>query len=157
MSDTSGMTEDQRIFNEIAQVLGRIAPASANEMIFRGKIYDDYSSGLPAWVDTDGNETVFGADGTLPLRDIGEILDLAEELLETPIFKANPFNQFEIRINRELDLKVTLADIPKSQTWNNLFMRPVSDLTEMEAEQFDIPTEDWAACVAAADELSKGA
>ena len=151
----SEMTPDQKIFNDIAQILGAIAPKGAQEMIFRGKIYDDYNEGIPAWVDADGRETVFGAGELLPLREIGEMLELAESLLETPIFRASPFNQIEIRINRDLDLKVDVADIPKDQTWNNLFMRPVSDLTAEEARSLYIPDEDWITCVAAADKTGR--
>ncbi|WP_299730320.1 hypothetical protein [uncultured Tateyamaria sp.] len=138
------MTSDQDIVQEMGNLLGQLAHPAAEALIFRGKVYPEFNEGLAYWVEKDGQEKVFGSPGSeMPLALIKDMLSLAEDLLATPVFQASPFTHFTLSLDRDLDLEMDFADIPVSQNWDNLFMKPVSALTLEEAREKFIPEEDW--------------
>lgn len=136
--------DDKEILRKIGQALVDIAPAEAEEMVFRGRIYPGFGQGMPSYISGEGEEVSFGQlDTDLPIDAIMRILELAAELNRTPPFEAAQFNHFEYRIDRNNAVSIEVDHIPESQTWNNLYMRRLSDLSWDEAEDLSVPLKDW--------------
>jgi len=137
------LSPDQEILNQIAAILGSIAPPGASEIVFHGKIYEDANQGRPGWIDGEGTLHRFSRKSAPPLEKISEVLELVEGLKNTPAFAKSPFSQFEIRLTRTPSIEINTADIPREDSWSGLYMRPLSALTWAEAEALRIPREAW--------------
>ncbi|GMG82662.1 hypothetical protein LNKW23_18750 [Paralimibaculum aggregatum] len=150
MSDETAIPDDRELLREIGQILVDLAPPEAEAMVFRGRIYPGFAQGMPGWVDAAGNETSFGEmDAELPSDSVLAILERAEALKRTPPFANAPFTHFEYRIDRNNEVGLDLAHIPEAQTWNNLYMRRIGELSREEAEDLSIPEADWRRAVEA--------
>lgn len=141
------LSPDQQILNDMAAILGRIAPPGAEQVVFRGKLYDDFTEGAVVWVDAQGDEQAFAPADQPPMSTIADLLDLGENLQSAPVFSASPFTQFELRLTRAPDITLNTTNIPAEQSWPGLFMRALGDLTRDQALDLHIPEADWqAAC-----------
>ena len=73
-----------------------------------------------------------------------QLIQLMEELQKSPVFASEAWSQFQARLNNQGQFKIEFAYIDEKDSWPNLYMKGISDLTKDEAEHvYYVPKEIW--------------
>lgn len=133
------MDDDQKIYQEIANILSSIMSSEAIAIIFDGFVYDT-SSQIGCTNVLLNNQTEFV---NLPSNLFIQLRDLIQKLQECKIFANEKWTHFEVKLDKNGKFKMKFAYILEEDSWVNLIMRGISDLTEEEAKKLGIPKDLW--------------
>ncbi|KPN71514.1 immunity protein YezG family protein [Neisseria sp. 83E34] len=138
-------TDDQIIYQQIGKLLWSITPFDALEVIYIGMFYDDMKQAGAHWINKDNGEESFYSGFDNPIEQIEDNINtLLEQLQKCTIFKNEPWTHCHISLSDSGKLNMRFAYIPEDDSWPNLFMKGISDLTEDEAENvYSVPREIW--------------
>ena len=135
--------KDQELYQKIGELLWSIMPENALEIYYIGCIYPDYSAGGAEWL-TIENKIVSFEMGQRAYDIESQIDELIIELRSLDIFKEK-WTHFKIKLTDNGGFNTEFGYIPREDSWVNLYMRGISDLTEEEWEKYysQIPRELW--------------
>ena len=135
--------KDQELYQKIGELLWSIMPENALEIYYIGCIYPDYSAGGAEWL-TIENKIVSFEMGQRAYDIESQIDELIIELRSLDIFKEK-WTHFKIKLTDNGGFNRVFGYIPREDSWVNLYMRGISDLTEEEWEKYysQIPRELW--------------
>ena len=140
------MTDNHEIMGEIGRLLWSVFPEEAEVIITQGQLYPHVSQIGFKWVYKDGSSGSFNRDN-FPTEIRDKIITQMKLLRDMEPYKNDPFSQFEAHLTNDKNLRMKFAFIPEEDSWQGLYMRRVSELSEEEAQQVFIPTEHWQAAV----------
>lgn len=138
-------TDDQVIYQKIGELLWSIMPSDALEIVYVGMFYDDIKQAGAYWVNKDKSEESFYIGFDNPIEQIEDNINiLLEELQKCEVFKNEPWSHCRICLSCLGKFNIQFGYIPKEDSWLNLFMKGISDLTEDEAKNvYHVPKEIW--------------
>lgn len=139
------LTDDQVIYQKIGKLLWSIMPTNALKIIYSGMFYDDIKQGGAYWIYQNNHEESFYSSFDNPIEQIENNINiLLEQLQKCAIFKSDPWTHCHISLSDSGKFNIRFAYISEDDSWPNLFMRGISDLTEDEAENtYHVPREIW--------------
>ncbi|WP_120512570.1 immunity protein YezG family protein [Photobacterium salinisoli] len=140
------MTEDQKIYRKIGEILWSIMPESAQEMYLIGKIYPDTYELCLEWLQKDLSIGRFGFDN-YPHKVCEDIYELACKLQKQAPFEREVWTHFKVILTESGKIKVEFCYIPQDDSWPGLLMNRVSELTLEEAKKYYIPEDEWIKCI----------
>ncbi|SUA44013.1 Protein of uncharacterised function, DUF600 [Neisseria zoodegmatis] len=140
------LTDDQAIYQEIGKLLWSIMPPNALKVIYIGMFYDDAKQAGAHWISKDNQEENFYSGFDNPIEHLEDSINtLLEQLQKCVIFKNEPWTHCHISLSDSGKFNIRFTYVSKDDSWPNLFMRGVSDLTEDEAENvYYVPRKIWA-------------
>ncbi|MFD1806399.1 hypothetical protein ACFSAV_08490 [Pasteurella oralis] len=130
---------EQKIYHKIGELLWKIMPLEAIEISFIGSIYPESYSGGAEWKLENGSIVSFNL-GERPYEIEDEIMILMRKLKEVT---SQDWNQYIFSLSNNMDFNIKFAYIDEEDSWPNLYMKGISDLTKEEAEEYYIPEEIW--------------
>lgn len=133
------MKNEKDIYHKIANILMIIISSEAKGILFDGFIYD--SSAQLGCFDILPNDDKKYID--LSSKYIIELEGLIRDLRECEIFSVEKWTHFEFYLSKDAKFKMNFAYIPEEDSWVNLIMRGISDLTEDESKKLGIPKDLW--------------
>lgn len=132
----------EEIYNKIAQTIWTFFPEESSCINYYAQLFNG-NSGYT--IDFIVNEEVkwFGFGETPEIA--ADILDLLENIRNLPPFKGKEqWTHCHISLSDSGKFNIRFAYISEDNSWPNLFMRGISDLTEDEAENvYHVPREIW--------------
>ena len=139
------MTEDQKIYQKIGELLWSIMHDEAQKVTYSGFLYPDFKGYRSRWFTKDNDEKGFNIGFDNPIEGVEKELEsLINDLQKCDLFAKEPWTHFEASLNEECSFKIQFAYIPAEDSWPSLHMRGISDLTEEEAEHiYYVPKEIW--------------
>ena len=134
------MADYQEIYQEIQSLLWSIFPDNSNKVTLKGAYYHEYDNIMQlgyynnqkSWVSISINSSLFL-----------QLLDLIESLQKCEIFSQEPWTHYKMIFSKNKMLEVDFVYIPEEDSWVNLIMKGISDLTEEEWKNTGIPKELW--------------
>lgn len=133
------MKSEQIIYQEIKDILWSIIPPKESKIAFRGYIYDSPNQlGCHKILDDGQMELI-----EIPSGILLQLMYLMKGLQKCEIFSQKPWTHFKIIFLKNKMFEVDFAYIPKEDSWVNLIMKGISDLTEEEWKNTGIPKELW--------------
>lgn len=138
-------TDDQVIYQKIGKLLWSIMPTDALKVIYTGMFYDDIKQAGAYWISQNNHEESFYSGFDNPIEQIENNINiLLEQLQKCEIFENSPWTHCHISLSDSGKFNIRFAYISEDDSWPNLFMRGISDLTEDEAENvYHVPREIW--------------
>ena len=139
------LQEDQIIYQKIGKLLWSIMPLEAKEIIYLAQLYENVTQAGAHWIDKEGKERRFYDGFENPIQEIEyKIRESLETLQKLPLFQQDSWTQCQVTLNEQGKFKIKFAYIPEEDSWPNMFMKGVSDLTEAElGEPNYVPKEIW--------------
>ena len=138
------LQKDQMIYEEIGKLLWSIMPKEAREIVYRAKLYDGFTQAGARWFDQNGQEQNLYTSFDDPIILIErQIKDLLETLQQLPLFQPNPWTQCKVTLNENGKFNIQYFYIPEEDSWTNIILKGISDLTEDEWRQTSIPRALW--------------
>lgn len=135
------MMNDQKIYQNLGELLWSIMAEDAVIMFCEGYIYPDSSSYSFEWV-TKNNKTRWFDFDQIPHEVGDKVIQLMEILITLEIFKEK-WTQFKISLTDAGKFNIDFAYIPEDDRWPGLYMKAVSDLKEEELDEYNISFEEW--------------
>ena len=133
------MNDDQKIYQEIANILASIMSSDAIAIIFDGFIYDTSSQiGCTNILLNNQKEFI-----NLPSNLFIQLRNLIQKLQKCKIFANEKWTHFEVHLSKDGKFKMNFAYIPEEDSWVNLIMKGISDLSEEESSKLGIPKDLW--------------
>ena len=133
------MKSEQITYKEIKDILWSIMPLTVRKIVFRGYIYDSSAQlGCHKILDDGQMELI-----KIPSRMLLQLMYLMKDLQKCEIFSQEPWTHFKMIFSKNKMLEVDFVYIPKEDSWVNLIMKGISDLTEEEWKNTGIPKELW--------------
>lgn len=139
------LTEDQIIYQKIGELLWSIMPFEAIKIVFSAQLYKNKTQAGSRWFDKNNIKYSFYQGWDNPVQHIdNEIIDLLLNLQKLPLFHKDPWTQCQVTLDEKGGFKIKFAYIPEEDSWNGLYMRGISNLTESELDDlYYIPKEIW--------------
>lgn len=127
------------IFQKIANLVYGIIPVDDDRVLIRGRLYPDfYQIGIRR-LSCDGLSELLETESLIS----DKVLFLLQDLQKCDYFKEEVWNHFELFLNRNGELIFNYINIIEEDTFPNLNMKGVSDLSEYEAKAQHIPLKIW--------------
>ena len=134
---------DQEIYQKIGELLWSVMPNEAVEIHFIGCIYSDYSAGGTEWLTAKDTIDSFEM-GKRPYLIEDQLMDHILNLNSLDIFKEK-WTHFRFKLTDQGRFNAEFGYIPREDSWVNLYMKGISDLSEEELDKDYpyIPKELW--------------
>ncbi|OSI09646.1 immunity protein YezG family protein [Neisseria zoodegmatis] len=133
----------EEVYTKIAKIIWTFFPKESSCINYYAQLFNG-NSGYTIDFIVNGEVKWFGF-GETP-ETAADILDLLENIRSLPPFKEKePWTHCHISLSDSGKFNIRFAYISENDSWPNLFMRGISDLTKDEAENvYHIPRETWA-------------
>lgn len=135
-------TNIEEIYQKIAEKIWSFFPANASCINYYAQIFDE-NSGYTIDFLVNGKTEWFAFGQTPSLAD--EVLSMLADIKKFEPFKGQePWTHCHVSLSNLGKLSIKFAYISEEDSWPNLFMRGISELTEDEVENvYRIPKEIW--------------
>lgn len=133
--------EYNKSYEKIAKLLWAIMPKEAEQYIFQCDIYHETTSYQMFWKDKNGIRKDYPI-GEFPTVDIN-IINEYSKLKNIMSADGNCWTHSIFVLNDNGEFNIRFAYIPEEDSWNMLYMKGISDLTEEETKEYYIPLEVW--------------
>ena len=123
--------------DDIKKILNDMKPIGSDLLIFEGYIYSDASSFSCYWlINNQRNDFDFDS---FPMKQSREIIS------HIKILKSNDdsWNNFRLCLDANGKFIFDMVNIDEENSWQGLYMKGISDLTEEEWKNTGIPKELW--------------
>lgn len=129
------MNKQQDIYQKFGQVLWSVIPDNETSILYMGYLYDNFSA-TGCCREMDDGDTEY-----MPTSDSisNQLFSLVSNLKQCD----TNWTHLKIKLHSTGNMICNFIHIPEEDSWPNLVMKGISDLTEEEWEETAIPKELW--------------
>ncbi|ACA31419.1 immunity protein YezG family protein [Histophilus somni] len=132
----------ERKYIEIAKVIWSIMSIEAKEYVVQCEIFPNTESCKLFWITSKSIKKEYSMND-FPDEIATKLIFLFRDLNNLMKLDGNFWSHCQFTLTESGEFNIQFAYIPKEDSWNMLYMKGISDLTEEETKEYYIPLEIW--------------